>query len=59
MKNSDFVTNKKSAAPIMELPILMHLHVAFILYVYVFLFFFLAAGNKTLFRIRRYPGELG
>ena len=26
---------------------------------YVFLFFFLAAGNNMLFRISRYPGELG
>lgn len=26
---------------------------------YVFLGFFFAAGNKTLFRIRRYPGEVG
>jgi hypothetical protein len=26
---------------------------------YVFCFFFLAAGNKTLFRINLYPGELG
>lgn len=27
--------------------------------VYVFRFCFLAAGNSTLFRINRYPGELG
>ncbi len=26
---------------------------------YVFLFFFLAAGKSTLFKINRYPGELG
>jgi hypothetical protein len=25
---------------------------------YVFLFFFLAAGESTLFNIKRYPGEL-
>jgi hypothetical protein len=28
-------------------------------YGYVFLGFFFAAGNKTLFKIRRYPGEVG
>ena len=27
--------------------------------VYVFCFFFFAAGNNTLFKINRYPGELG
>lgn len=26
---------------------------------YVFCFFFLAAGNKMLFKINRYPGEFG